>query len=60
MADFLNHCFICGKEVDPQTTKKNMEINLPVCDVCSGTEEEKKAVADLNEGMADGFVCGCI
>lgn len=60
MADFLNHCFVCGKEIDPQTTKKNMEINLPVCDECSGTEEEKKAVADLTEGMADGFVCGCI
>ncbi len=60
MTDFLNHCFVCGKEIDPQTTKKNLEINLPVCEVCSGTEEEKKAVSDLNEGMADGFVCGCI
>lgn len=60
MSDFSNHCFVCGKEVDPLNVIKNKELNLPVCSVCAGTEEEKKAVAEHLEGMADGFVCGCI
>lgn len=60
MADFLNCCFVCGKETNPETTKKNQQLNLPVCDDCSGTDEEKKAVNELTEGIADGFVCGCI
>lgn len=60
MADFFNHCFVCGKENDLQNTKINKQLNLPVCDECNETEEEKKVVDDLTEGMADGFVCGCI
>jgi len=60
MADLFNSCFVCGKENNLQTTKKNQQLNLPVCDDCSGTDEEKKAVNELTEGMADGFVCGCI
>lgn len=60
MTDFFNRCFVCGKEINPETTKKNQQLNLPVCDDCSGTDEEKKAVNELTEGMADGFVCGCI
>lgn len=60
MTDFSNHCFVCGKETDPQNSKKNEQFNLPVCDECNGTEAEKKAIGDLLEGMADGFVCGCI
>lgn len=60
MTDFSNQCFVCGKEIDPQVSAKNSQLNLPVCAVCVGTDEEKKAVADHLEGMADGFVCGCI
>jgi ribosome-binding protein aMBF1 (putative translation factor) len=60
MNDFANHCFACGKEVDPQTTEKNKQFNLPVCSSCKDTDEEKKAINDLLEGMAEGFVCGCI
>ncbi|MBC8005006.1 MAG: hypothetical protein H7X84_06000 [Verrucomicrobia bacterium] len=60
MTDFQNHCFVCGKETDPQTTSKNIQLNLPVCNECKDTEEEKKALDELIEGMADGFVCGCI
>ncbi len=60
MADFANHCFVCGKEVDAKTSEKNTQFNLPVCTYCKGTDKEKKAVEDLLEGMAEGFVCGCI
>ncbi|MFA5329091.1 MAG: hypothetical protein WC384_14955 [Prolixibacteraceae bacterium] len=37
-----------------------LTINLPVCNECKGTDREKNAVDELLEGLADGFVCGCI
>lgn len=60
MTDFANRCFVCGIEVDPQIVEKNKQFNLPVCADCKGTDNEKKAIEDLLEGMAEGFVCGCI
>lgn len=60
MTDFSNQCFVCGKEIDPEKTERNKQLNLPVCDDCRGTEREKKAVDDDLESMAEGFVCGCI
>jgi len=60
MEDFLNHCFVCGNEIDVQKTQKNKEINLPVCEQCRNTEKETNAIDQLNEGLAEGFVCGCI
>jgi NAD-dependent SIR2 family protein deacetylase len=60
MTDFARKCFVCGKNVDPETTDKNPQFNLPVCDNCKGTDREKEAIAQLLEGMAEGFVCGCI
>lgn len=59
MTDFQNHCFVSGKETAPGISTKNIQLNLPVCNTCKDTEE-KKAVVELLEGMADGFVCGCI
>jgi len=60
MLDFAKHCFACGKEIDPQTTEKNIQFNLPVCADCKGTNREKTAIDELLDGMAEGFVCGCI
>jgi ribosome-binding protein aMBF1 (putative translation factor) len=60
ISDFSNHCFVCGREIDTQNTLKNVRLNLPVCTECNETEQEKRAVNELLEGMADGFVCGCI
>jgi len=60
MTDFSNRCFVCGNSIDKEISKKNMVLNLPVCNACEGTDQEKKAVEDHLEGMADGFVCGCI
>ena len=60
MTYFLHHCFVCDKETDPQNQHINKQLNLPVCNECLGTEEEAKAVNELTEGLADGFVCGCI
>lgn len=60
MEDFQNHCFVCGIKTDAQNAQLNKQLNLPVCHQCKDSEEEAKAVSELNEGMADGFVCGCI
>ncbi|MGE5394468.1 MAG: hypothetical protein ACM3P1_06960 [Candidatus Saccharibacteria bacterium] len=60
MKDFQNHCFVCNSLVDVQKVHKNKELNLPVCENCKDTEQEKRAVADMIEGLAEGFVCGCI
>ena len=57
--DFARKCFVCEEPVDSACVK-NQQINLPVCEKCIGTENEKLAVQNLLDGMADGFVCGCI
>ena len=60
MPDFSNQCFVCGIAIDPIHSKRNKQLNLPVCDDCCGSDLEKSSVEDHLEGMADGFVCGCI
>lgn len=60
MTDFANWCFVCGTEINPAISKMNAQFNLPVCPECEGTDREKEAIAELLEGMAEGFVCGCI
>lgn len=60
MKDFQNHCFVCDAPVDAQKTAKNKALNLPVCENCKDTDQEKQAVDAMNDGMAEGFVCGCI
>ncbi|WP_372772482.1 hypothetical protein [Mangrovibacterium sp.] len=57
--DFTTKCFVCEEPV-ANDCLRNSEINLPVCDKCRNTDEEIQAVKKLQEGMADGFVCGCI
>ncbi|OFY45585.1 MAG: hypothetical protein A2W90_21295 [Bacteroidetes bacterium GWF2_42_66] len=60
MSNFRNTCFVCNSEIQTGHFSVNPEINLPVCEHCRGSEEEKEAVRKLTEGLADGFVCGCI
>lgn len=60
MSDFKNHCFVCQRPVTPENSTLNPEINLPVCNPCKGTEQEKKAVEEQLDSLADGLVCGCI
>ena len=60
MSDFAKRCFVCGTEIDPEQTEKNKLLNLPVCTDCKGTDREKQAVEEHLDGMAEGFVCGCI
>jgi hypothetical protein len=60
MSDFSKRCFVCCKEIDPDQMEKHKLLNLPVCTDCKGTDREKQAVDEHMEGMAEGFVCGCI
>lgn len=60
MSSFLKKCFVCQTEVNSENSTLNHEILLPVCNNCKGTENEKKAVKEHLESLADGFVCGCI
>lgn len=59
MNDFSKRCFVCGRELT-ELAEKNKVLNLPVCEDCKGTEREKQAVDEHLEGLAEGFVCGCI
>lgn len=60
MGSFNKMCFVCKKEVSSDNSKLNIEVNLPVCESCSGSDKEKETVKELLDSLADGFVCGCI
>lgn len=60
MDDFSTQCFVCQKTVTPENHLKNKSLNLPVCNECAGTDKEKEKEKELMDGLADGFVCGCI
>ena len=60
MKDMYSRCFVCQSEIDGSVADKNILVNLPVCQSCKNTKEEKDKANELLEGMADGFVCGCI
>ena len=43
-----------------EQTTYHPKVNLPVCDSCRGSEQETAKTEELQEGLAEGFVCGCI
>ena len=55
-----NTCFVCHSAVASENSEINKEVYLPVCNSCKGTNEEKKAVEEQLDSLADGLVCGCI
>ncbi len=58
-SDFSKKCFVCGKYLS-EVKHKNSATNLPVCEECKGTEEEKQKEQEAIDSLGDGFVCGCI
>ncbi|MCE1197992.1 MAG: hypothetical protein LWW85_03395 [Marinilabiliales bacterium] len=58
MDDFSQICFVCSRPKEGM--HRHPQVNLPICNDCSGTDAEKQALDDLTEGLAEGFVCGCI
>ena len=55
-----DHCFVCKKSFEGETPAINPEVNLPVCENCKNTPEEKKAIAEYLDSLADDLFCGCI
>jgi len=53
-------CFVCDQTFKMETLHLNNKVNLHVCEKCKGSNEEKEKETDLLEGLAEGFVCGCI
>ena len=60
MEGFSKKCFVCHKDISPEKSILNPEVNLPVCENCSGTENEKKSIEEYFERLAEDLVCGCI
>jgi predicted metal-binding protein len=60
MIELNKKCFVCNNNVPTDNLELNADVNLFVCNNCKGTYEEKKAVAELLDSLADGLVCGCI
>ncbi len=56
----VKKCFVCQREVIVDQFTINPELNLPVCEKCKGTKEEKVAIDEYLDSLAEGFVCGCI
>lgn len=53
-------CFVCDELIQDADAEYNKKVNMPVCSHCSGSENENNKAKELLEGLADGFVCGCI
>lgn len=60
MDSFSDQCFVCENTIADQEYTRNKILNLPVCANCRDSEQEKQAVQDHLDSLADGFVCGCI
>lgn len=60
MESVNRRCFVCQVDVTNENSVLNTEVNLPVCNACSGTDKEKETVVEFLDSLADGLVCGCI
>lgn len=56
----LKKCFVCKEPVSADSYELNLEVNMPVCKNCKGSEQEKKMAEEMLDSLADGLVCGCI
>ena len=60
MENIKNTCFVCKKDIGSEPSSVNPVVNMPVCPVCNGSEQEKAEEKIVLDSLADGFVCGCI
>jgi hypothetical protein len=56
----LHKCFVCDVSINDNDLSYHKQILLPVCPDCKNSEKEQQKAKELLEGLADGFVCGCI
>lgn len=60
MENFDKKCFVCEQPVNSKNSLLNLVVNMPVCNQCNNTQNEKLKEAELLDSLADGLVCGCI
>lgn len=60
MGTIKNTCFVCKTSITAETSSINIAVNMPVCNTCKGSEQEKAEEKVVLDSLADGFVCGCI
>ena len=60
MGAIKDTCFVCKAAITPETSSLNTTVNMPVCDLCKGSKQEKIEEKEVLDSLADGFVCGCI
>lgn len=60
MGSIKDTCFVCKMALSKATSSINIVVNMPVCEKCKGSEQEKKVEKEVLDSLADGFVCGCI
>ncbi|TRX64260.1 hypothetical protein [Carboxylicivirga sp. M1479] len=53
-------CFVCEQNINSVDVHYHSKVNMPICSACNNTLEEREKVNELLDGLADGFVCGCI
>ncbi|HCE58879.1 MAG TPA: hypothetical protein DER09_13880 [Prolixibacteraceae bacterium] len=60
MENLDKKCFVCEKPVKSENSSFNLVVNMPVCNECKNSQNEKLKEAELLDSLADGLVCGCI
>ncbi len=60
MENLGKKCFVCENPVNSENSSLNPVVNMPVCNLCKNSHNEKLKEAELLDSLADGLVCGCI
>ena len=60
MTELNKKCFVCDQPVTSENSSLNLVVNMPVCNQCKNSQNEKVKEAELLDSLADGLVCGCI
>lgn len=60
MENLGKKCFVCEQPLNNENSSLNSVVNMPVCNQCKNTQNEKMKEAELLDSLAEGFVCGCI
>lgn len=60
MKNIGKKCFVCEEPVTSENSSLNPVVNMPVCNQCRNTQNEKMKEAELLDSLADGLICGCI
>ena len=54
------NCFVFKNPIQGEKYELNPELSMPISKYCTGADCDKKMVEELQDSLADEFVCGCI